>query len=253
MSTTVKTVITDALRKLGVVEPSPEEITDGLRALQLMLDSWSLEDLLVPYKPTELFQLDPSKAHYRMGLGGDWDTVRPERVEIVRIQRADGSTYPVVPSSQQAMQYQSNVMPGCPSTFLFQADGLFGYVEFNAYPTDPAVLVTSLKPFDAAALDNFDLAYDPNADPSPIYPSGFTLAGIQQPLEFPTGYEQAIIYNLAVHLRPEYPGLTLPEEVAGMAARSKSLIKRRNVRPMVATLERSMQSRGGCYDIRLGP
>jgi hypothetical protein len=253
VAVTVKQLITNALRKLGIVDPSPQEHADGLSALRMMLEGWSLESLMIPFKPTETFLLDRSKALYRMGIDGDWDTVRPETIEYIRIQREDGTTVPVRASSPNILQWQSTVPTEDPSLFLFQSDGIYGYIEFNAYPVSPRVLVTSLKPFDAAALENFDTAFDADAAPQSMHPSGFSLTGIQTPLEFPTGYEQCITYNLAVHLRPEYPGLTLPEEVVAMARASKTLIKRRNTRPTQMVLEGALRGGSGHYDIRLGP
>ena len=257
MPTSVKQIIHGALRKLGAVsagiEPSAEEYEDGLTAFRMMLDGWSLEDLMIPYLPTEEFALDPAKAIYSIGEGGDWNTTRPEAVEIVRLLRADGTSCPVMQTTQFRQQWQPTVDRRDPDLYLTTKDALFHYVEFNAYPLSPRVLVTTRKPFNVAVLDNFDAAYDPGADPTPTPASGFTLTGIQSPISFPSGYEQCIIYNLAVHLSPEYPGLELPEVTVAMAATSKSNIKRRNLQQRQMVLERPFQGGRRPYNIMTGP
>lgn len=257
MITPIKSLIDQSLRKLGAIsagdQPDAAEYADALDALKSMLDGWSLEDLLVPFWATEQFTLSPTQNRYSMGSGGDWDTVRPERIDYVRIIDAGGNAYPVQPTTPGKEQWQATVPAADPSRFMTNADARFTWVEFNSYPLSTVALVTSLKPFNAPAIDNFDLEYDPNADASTIYPSGFTLTGISTTIEFPSGYLQAIIYNLAVHLAPEYPGITLPEVVVAMAANSKRLIKRRNSKPRELRFEWALQhNRAPRYDIQSG-
>src|SRR5688500_2959904 len=205
---------------------SPEEYADGLAALRVMLDAWSVEPLMVPFNVTERFALTTGQAFYSMGTGGDWDTTRPEEIEYIRVQDAEGLTRPVYPITQGLLNQRARVDARTPSRYVVSRDARWLFVEFDATPVDlPYVLVTSRKPFNTAVLDNFDLTFNEDADPSVIYPSGFTLTGIQTALEFPSGYEAAIIYNLAVHLRPEYAGLELPPEVVALAASTKANIK----------------------------
>jgi hypothetical protein len=256
--TPIKQLIDAALRKLGVIDamaqPDALEYADALDALKTMLDAWTLEDLLVPYRATERFDLDSAKNYYSMGIGGDWDTVRPERIEYIRIVDAGGNAHVVQPTTLGLAQYQSSIPLGDPTEYTSTADPLFAYVELNAYPTSPTVLVTSMKPFNALAIDNFDEEYDPDADPSPLYPSGMTLTGIGTTIDFPPGYKQAMIYNLAVHLSPEYAGVTLTEVVVAMARGTKQAIKRRNSKPIHLRLEAPLRGWGrGAYDIVQGP
>jgi hypothetical protein len=218
----------------------------------MMLDGWSTEDLLIPFQPTEQFALSSTQAHYSMGPGGDWDTVRPERVEIVRLLRADGSTVPVMPSTPFVRQWQDVIPNGDPSHYIAQADSVYARVEFNAYPLAPNVLVTTTKPFNATALDNFDESFDEDADDEPIYASGFTLTGIQTAIDFPPGYEQCIVANLAVVLSPEYPGIDLPAVVVAMATRTKANIKRRNLKAAQMVLDRTLHGGRQPYNVNAG-
>jgi len=196
----------------------------------MMLDTWSTEDLLMPFKITEQFDLVPGKAHYSMGVGGDWHTVRPEVVEFVRILEG-AETFPCRLASRAQWAEWSTVRQGRPSAFLRSADGIFAYIEFDAEPLTGKALVTSTKPFNVEALDNFDTAFS-DAGPTPLYHSGMTLTGIQTSITFPSGYWSVLVHNLAVWLAPEYPGLTISPVVAGLAEQGRRQVKRRNVQPI---------------------
>lgn len=252
----IKSLIDTALRQLGLVgsgeQASETEYADGLAALRRMLDAWSLEPLLIPYLVTETFPLSGSKAFYSMGPGGDWNTARPEKVEIVRI-LIDGSAYPLQRSTAYVEQFRSRIEIGRPSSFVNTADSLMAYVEFDAFPDAGEALVTSLKPFNVTALDNFDQAYVEGAPPQDIPPAGFTLTGIQTSITFPPGYEAAIVAGLAVELAPEYPGVTLSPVVLSRAAGTKALIKRRNSQPMHYVLDPFLVGGRRVYDIVAGP
>ena len=255
--TSVKSIIDQSLRKLGALgsgeQAGTEEHADALAALRIMLDTWSIEALMVPFLATEEFPLSPDQALYAMGPLGDWVTTRPMRIEQIRVKGVDGRTRYLPQSTPSALRHQTSVEPGYPSAWVGSADGMAAWIEINAYPVEPAVLVTSRKPFDVAALDNFALPHDPAAAPETVYPSGFTLSGIQTTLAFPPGYEAAIIYNLAVHLAPEYKGLQLSQIVVEQAARAKALIKIGNVQPRDLVLDPFLTGRRGGYDIQRGP
>lgn len=257
MPTSIKSVIDQALRKLRLVaageQADPTEYADGLMTLRQMLDTWSLEDLLIPFHPTEAFALDPQRYFYSVGSFGDWDTVRPEQVLSLRIQDAGGQSYPLVEQGLRARELQANVQIGRPSVYMVQRDARFVFIEFNCYP-EPGLtaLLTTLKPFNVTALDNFDTTFDPATEPQTIWPSGFTLTGIQTAIDFPPGYEQAIVSNLAIHMAPEY-GREAPPTVIGEAANAKTLIKRRNKRRLTTTIDPALTQRRGFYDIVAGP
>lgn len=256
MATSVKQIIDVALRKFGALgtgaSADPNEYADALHALKMMLDGWSLEALMVPFSATEQFDLSQSRAQYTMGTLGDWNTVRPQEIEFVRVVDAGGVKHVVTKSDRMILQWQGQVEPGRPTRYLVSQDARFVSIEFDCYPTDPHVLITSRKPFNAEVLDNFDAAYDGSI--TTAYPSGFTMTGIQTEIAFPTGYEQAIIYNLAVHLAPEYPGLVLPDTVVALAISAKRNIKRSNWQPVIMMPEAGVtMNRRGSYDIEVGP
>jgi hypothetical protein len=69
-------------------------------------------------------------------------------------------------------------------------------------------------------------------------------------VSLPAGYEDAIIYNAAIRLAPEY-GRSVTQEVALIANDSKAAIKRTNYRPNYLEIE-TPASFGGVYNITTG-
>lgn len=260
MPVTIKSLIDSAARKIGILagggaQLAQDEYADALSTLRQMLDGWSLEDLMIPFHPTEVFPLYSDRNFYSMGAVGDWDTVRPEQVLAVRLVDVDGRKHALAVASIQVLQHQTTLTVRRPSCYAVNRDARFVYVEFDAYPeAGTSVLITTLKPFNATAIDNFDAPFDPDAAPAPVYASGFTLTGIQSAIDFPSGYEQCLIYNLAVHLAAEYGKPVLPE-IVGMAGNSKRLVKRRNWRPIMARIDPAAGNwpRRGAYDVTSGP
>ena len=61
-------------------------------------------------------------------------------------------------------------------------------------------------------------------------------ATVQTDLVLPDGYEQTIVYNLAIHVAPEFGVATAPE-VAAIATQSKALLMRNNDEPVVLQLD----------------
>lgn len=256
MPVTIASLVDQALRKIGALpagsSAEPEEHRDALAVFRQMLDGWSLEDLMIPYRATERFDLDQSKNFYRMGSGGEFDTVRPETVEVVRVEDIAGQVYLVRETSLEVLARRTHFSVARPSYYVLHRDSLFVSIEFSDYPYDPYVLVTTRKPFNVVALDDYSEAYDGQS--GTIYPSGFTLTGIQSEIDFPSGYERAIVNNLAVELSPEYARQP-PAQVVAAAVRSKQLIKARNRPTETLITDGGLERRTwpGFYDVTSGP
>lgn len=80
-------MIKGAMRLIGVIDPSEtpqaSEAQDGLSALNAMIDSWSLERLLIYNVATTTQNITAGKQEYTVGPGGDWDMVRPVKVDLI--------------------------------------------------------------------------------------------------------------------------------------------------------------------------
>lgn len=154
MSTTVGTLIRDSLLDIGVISPidriTAEMADDGMRKLNTLLQSWSVEKLL-PYAPTyESFTLSTGVASYTWGTGGTWTTARP--IEIVNMDVVvAGSSSPVF---EMQLNTYSNIpvktTTGTPERFYFAPEHPLAKVYLYPAPASTYTLtVNSFKPFTA--------------------------------------------------------------------------------------------------------
>lgn len=82
---TARELLTGALRVLNVVstneEPSADDMNIALESFNQLLDGMSNELLNIHTVTPVQFPLVAGKAAYTLGPGGDWETVRPMRIE----------------------------------------------------------------------------------------------------------------------------------------------------------------------------
>lgn len=202
-------MIRRALRLLGVYSSaevlSAEEAADGLSALNSMIDSWSNESLLMYSHSLDVVSLTTGLAQYTLGATGTVVTNRPTQVLPASYINYNGVSTPIAPLTLE--QYTSiaykSLTGSVPSVMLFEAD--YPNATLTLYPAPVAgctLNLWSIKPL-----------------------SGFASVGTT--VSLPPGYEDAIVFNLAVMLAPEFEAQPSPL-VLKTAAVSKKAIKRTN-------------------------
>jgi hypothetical protein len=84
-------LIDRSLRKLGVgaagQQLDPTEYADGLEVLRVMLDAWSLEDLLIPFQPTETFDFETDRRPGGGDLGAGHEPQAVQRLALGEFRR----------------------------------------------------------------------------------------------------------------------------------------------------------------------
>lgn len=211
---TARDLIKGALRLIGAIatgeNPSADEISDGLNALNDMVDSWSNEGLTIHQRVREEFTLIPDTQEYTLGIGGNFNTSRPMKIEYASIQMNSGDVFEipidVINFEQWSQITQKNTLSSIP-TKLFCA---------GTYPLERV----SLWPVPSEANKLVLYSWKPL--------SAFTSANTE--VSFPEGYKRALRYNLAVELSPEY-GKDPMASVVNSAREAKENIKRMNIRP----------------------
>ncbi len=206
-------LIASALRLIGVLasgeSPSAEESINGLDSFNMMLDTWSTQNLLIPSKTFESLALVVNQQAYQMGTGApDFNTVRPQKIENINFQQISGSTTLEIPieiinQDQWAAIAIKTITSNLPTRMWPQY--LYPYAILNFWPVPSVsgnVIVWSWKPL-------------------------VNVSTLNTTLSVPPGYIRALRYNLGVELAPEY-GKTLDPVVAANAIESKSSIKRMN-------------------------
>lgn len=212
---TVQTVINRSLRIIGVLAsgetPTANETSDALTALNAMLDSWRNDKLMVYAQQDITVPLVASQASYTMGASGaNVTTTAPVRPESAYVRKSgvDYALEEIDDAKYQAIS-QKTSESDIPEYFFFNHS--YPNATIYLYPVPNEVNNLYLRVWTPYAA--FSAATDT-----------FTM---------PQGYEDAIVYNLAMNLWPEYPSVQLNPVVAKKAQESLASIKRLNRKPFV--------------------
>lgn len=212
----VLTIITDSLKKLGVVSHgealSAEESKDGLRALNNLLASWNNDSLIVNGVQIEEFTLTVGQSSYTLGTGGDFNSSAPAVVKDAFIKYSDNSEYnlTIIDSKDWGDITTKGTESTLPTHIFIDRGYPLRTVRLFPVPSEANTLILhSLRSF-----------------------SSFT--SLTDTVQLFEGCERALIYNLALELAPDY-GKTPSQLVYETAKESLNLIMVNNNDP--GTLE----------------
>lgn len=200
----VSSLIEMSLRKIGALSTGETIETtrqaEALSALQLMLRSWGSLSNQMFATVKESFPLVAGQTSYTWGITtGNFNSTRPTQVLGAYILDSSGTTHPVdITSEGYYRSISSKTTSGRPTNLFFYPS--YPLATVYMYPVPDAVetlYVDAFKPFTETA--SFDVV-------------GSTIA-------FPAYYEEAIVFNLAIRLAPEY-GKTASAEVSAVAKSS---------------------------------
>jgi hypothetical protein len=195
---TVLTLIKSTFRKIGGrslgESTETDRLAEALEALQSMLRSWAQKQILVFASIKESFIMTSGQASYTWGTGGNISTTRPNQVLGVFIRDAGGTDYPVdIIAEGRYRTISSKATLSRPEYLFYHPLYPLGYIYL--FPT-PDVAETmhleSLKPFTETS----------------------SFGTVNDTIAFPPNYEEALIYNLAIRLAPEYGVQMSPEAIA---------------------------------------
>lgn len=218
--TTVNNLIKRTLRKINVYQPgediTPEDFTDCLEELNAMLDSWSNNSLIAPTKTRISEVLVASQASYTIGTGGDLNVARPSRIEHAFVR--DGGGNDCALTEIGLGQYNSiglKTSTGLPSQYYFENSSPLAKVYLYPVPDSSYTLY-------------MDAWYQ------------FTRYVANDEIVLPLGYEDAIVYNLALRVALDN-GKVVSPTVERLAESSLSRLKDVNALdiPIISTFPRS--------------
>lgn len=212
---TVQTVINRSFRLLGVIaqgETAPASDTaDALTALNAMLDSWRNEKLMVDSFASITVPLVNGQASYTIGASGaDVTATSPVRVESAYV-RKSGVDYNVEQIDDATYQgiAQKTSQSDIPEFLYFNHTNPNSTVYVYPVPNEVNNLyLRGWTPFAAfaSASDTFSMR---------------------------PGMEDAVAYNLAVVISPEYSPVPISPLLQKRAIDSLAAIKRINHKPFV--------------------
>uniref|UniRef100_A0A6M3KGJ0 Uncharacterized protein n=1 Tax=viral metagenome TaxID=1070528 RepID=A0A6M3KGJ0_9ZZZZ len=225
MSETARTLIDAALRKTGAIAtgetPTAAERADGYLALKMMLRNWSARDIRLFYTDQDTVTADGSSS-YTIGSGGDVNTVRPASIRGAYL--SGGGVIDVI--TEAAYRRISMKSLGGTAAYLwYNPEYPLGVLYFWPLSSD-TIILDSLKPL---------------TDP----------ATITTDVSFPPEYDEAIVYNLAVRMAPEF-GVIISAEVAAIALSAMDAIEGRNFAGQINSIRPEIMKVIGRYNIDEG-
>lgn len=230
---TANDLIRSAMRLIQVASVdtvlTASELQDGLESLNRMIDSWSLDELMLYQVTREQFELVSGQNPYSIGYGGDWNTSRPTKIIGAYLTLNNGSIpvdYPMMVLSwddYNAIRLKT-LSTNFPGYIYYQPSFPLGevYIYPLFSPNDPStqgpayITLTSWKPL--------DIIVDPTAY-----------------IELPPGYWEAIVFNLAVRIAEEYQFAIRPQTVE-LAIGALKRIKRINQRTMTLQTDTALMN-----------
>lgn len=215
---TVRDILKASLRKIEAIAtgetPDAAELSESLSAMNMLLDSWSNENLFIYSKVREEFNFVASQYQYTMGSGGDFSTTRPLTIEQVLVKEPGADPVFETPVEIITKDEYSQI-----TVKVTETD-----IPTKVYPDYGNPLVTL----------NFWGVPGDSSYKAVIYSAKalttFTTSQYSTSLTFPPGYERALVYNLALELAPEF-GKVPSADVYRSASESKAAIKRKNIIP----------------------
>ena len=248
---TANDLIERALKTVGVLAPgetaTAADASDAFTILNNMIDTWATQRLTIFHTAREVFDLAAATQDYTIGPGGTFDIVRPlwiAAASIIPDKNASDAQKIELPISAalNINQWQNVAIKGTTSTFPteFYYDKAWGGIAGALPSLASGLALISVWPVPRSSDCQLVLYA-----PTPL--SQFT--DRTSAYTFPPGYEEAMRYQLALRLAPEF-GRQLSPEVVMLASECLGNIKRVNTSDAELSIDPALMSQGGRYDWR---
>ena len=216
--------------------PNADEQSDGLTALNAMVDAWLTEQMTIPEVRRVTEVLVANTQDYTIGSGATIDIARPLWIPDAAIIPAGltAETQIRVLTDQewaQKVPIKSQTATFPLAIYYNYAFNSSGYGTISTWPiqTTAPTLVIYIP---VAVLTSFTT--------------------VSTSYQVPPGYERTLAYNLALEIAPEY-GKRPSAEVVAIAAASKGDMKRSNERMEEMYVDNAILRRGnGNFNWRTG-
>ena len=223
-------VVQAALRDLGVLAAgevaSAQDASDGLDAMNGLLDQWKAERLLIYTVTRTLFTIVSGTQTYTVGVGGTVNVARPVYVADVRLVDTtpnpdnETSLATLTDDGWAAIAQKANTGP-YPSSFYYDPTYPLGTLSLWPTPT-----LSTLQ----------GVLYAPGAVAE--------YATLNTSFALPPGYRRMVIKSLALELAPTF-GAQLNPMLIEAARESKAVVKRSNGRLSDLAFESAALIQGG--------
>jgi hypothetical protein len=226
--TTVRKLITGALRLINVVQanenPTADDMDIALQSLSGMVDSWSNDNLMIFTKNPYNFNTVSGQQQYTLGPGGDWATIRPMSIDQAYVHYQTSGSQPIdmpITIANDA-QWASIAVKSVTTSFptVLYDNGNYPLRTINLWPIPNQTQEITLW------------LWQPLMD----------LGNLDATVDYPPGYERAFRFCLAVELAPEF-GKEVSSTVSATAVRAKAEIKGINTVVQYQSFDQSLQGK----------
>lgn len=187
----IGTLINQALRIVGVVgvgeTASASDVSDALGLCNMMLAEWQALRWL-SYGLRDVSCISTGAQSYTIGAGGSFNTPRPDRIEAAFMRQLNAGVtqqvdFPltIIPSMEDYSKIRLKTLSSFANAVFYQSDYPVGFLLF--WPI-PAANEYELHVIVKTPLDQF--------------------TGLTDQIFLPPAYQSALLWNLAVRLRPLY-------------------------------------------------
>jgi hypothetical protein len=203
-------LITQAMKVVGIISsgvgetPTADEATDGLYNLNDLIESMSVDNLMVYGAADEVFTLSPGNATRTIGPTGDYVTVRPVRISSAYTTYG-GVDFPVQLIGQEEYGYIPLKTQTCQ------------IIEKLAYVNDFPNGILSMWPTPSEAVP-LTISIDRILSSVP---------NVATMISLPPNYLNYMKHALGIKLAPDY-GVTPSQDVYEIARTSRAALKRAN-------------------------
>ena len=230
-TSTARDMIQDAAREAGILGETETlgaaQAASGLRRLNRMLASWRLSKLYVFALEQIELTLQVNKGVYTIGASGDFDRARPTQIVAPCFVRENDTDYPINvidKVSYAGIISKSSVTSNYPCELHYEADYPLGIISLYPVPSAANKLFINVP----KELQEF--------------------ATLTEQIVLPPGYEEAIVYNLAVRHAVK-KGFAVNPDLRELARMGTAMIKTNNVRKRRSRTDIPVGTRGRNYQI----
>ena len=203
MADTAATIISASFDKIGIATPTTAQNTSALTSLNNMISLMGA-DFLPPYITRYSAALTIADAEYTIGSSGNFDTVRPSKIESAFLRDASSYDHPLkIISAKDYNQIYNKSLTAAPECLYYQPE----------YPLGKLIL-------DSAPEQAYDLHMD-------MWVNFTEFAALSTSFSLPPEYKAFLVYNLAVSLAEDWDR-NVSKTLYAMAQESKNVIERLN-------------------------
>lgn len=218
-------LITDSLKDLGVVAagetPTPEDLADGLTALQRLIDALGAERLAMFQQNRSVVTLTSGQQSYTIGSGGNFNIARPLWIDGCGCLTTAGGVVNETPVSILTREQYQAIGIKALSNALVEAI----YYDYAW----------------SAGLGNIIVYPYPNVSgvqlalyvPAPVS----TFADLTTTYTCPPGVAEMLEYNLARRLLVKYPRAQPIPELLELARESWTRVENANIHPEMLSVD----------------